>query len=252
VLMRGLGAGDAAEYWFRKLTGDAATDWILQTRRDHREAREDLDNYAAISYDIARIIDPTTFRIVDLRLRKRRADSDRLALGVLDLERDPGIRLPDTDLHGKVGGREIKVSQLAEKLMWLELATPDFKEIGDAKSRRRAERDGPRVKRLVFGLDPETKRPQLIIVAPTRTDDPLLVPGSLLVQCTEWFQAAPEGKPKSWIPGRFFTYEVVREESEAATGLRYRFGNTASADLYMHENCDMNANLKREDFVPNR
>ncbi|QDV06897.1 hypothetical protein Poly30_24140 [Planctomycetes bacterium Poly30] len=246
--MRGLGPGDGLEYWFKKLTGSTATDWIELVGRDGRDSRNETDRWANISYDIARLTDPKSFRIVELRLRAVKDGSDRIGMGILDFENDPGLLLPDTDITGKVGGRERKVADLARTLVWLELATPDFKDLGEKKR----DSEGPTVRRLVFGMDPETFRPQLVIVAPHRSDMPLQVPGTLLVQCTEWFQTGPEGKPKAWIPGRFFSYETDRTapETEAATGLRLRFTNTASADLYLKDTSDMNAQLRREDFLP--
>lgn len=248
VQMRGLGAGDALEYWFRQLKGSTATDWIELDRRDGREDRAEVDRWASISYDIARLTDPRSFRVVELNLRKIKEGSKRIKEGILDFENDPGLKLPDTDVTGKVGGRERTVRDLASSLVWLELATPDFKDLGEKK--RRAE--GPAVRRLVFGMDPKTNRPLLVIVSPHRTDMPLQVPGTLLVQCTDWIESGPEGKAKAWIPGRFLSYETDRAtaEAEAATGLRLRFTNVPSADLYLFDTSDMNAQLRREDFLP--
>ncbi|MGK0484326.1 MAG: hypothetical protein ACJAQ3_004316 [Planctomycetota bacterium] len=250
VQMRGLGAGDSLDYWFRKLTGDDKTGWTQLDRRDYRESRNETDRWASISYDIARLTDPKSFRIVDLQLRKPAKDTGRLSQGILDFEGDPGIRLPDTDIAGRVAGREILLRDLVKSLVWLELATPDFKDLGTKKRRN----DGPTVRRLVFGMDPKTFRPQIVIVAPHRTDMPLQVPGTLLVQCTEWMASGPEGKPKAWIPGRFLSYETetLGRQEEEATGLRFRFKNTASADLYLSQFSDMNAELSREDFLPSK
>ena len=168
------------------------------------------------------------------------------------------MRLPDTDIRGILDGRDPSLAELAQGLVWLELATPDFKDLsGERKSRRLRRQqeqagEGPTVRRLVFGIDPKTSRPQLVIVAPHRTDMPLQVRGSLLVQCTDWILSGPEGKPKSYVPGTFLSYEAeaMRPEEEKATGLRQRFSNTATADLYLSERSDMNAQLTPEDFLP--
>ena len=258
IQTRGLGAGDRSEYWFKKLIGDTKSDWIELTRADYREDRDETDRWASISYDIARLTDPASFRIVSLQLRSIKDGSTRIGQGILDFQNDPGVRLPDTNIHGVVGGRGMTVAQLAKGLVWLELATPDFKDLSSSKKTRRQLRQeqeagiGPKVQRLVFGIDPKTSRPQLVIVAPHRSDMPLQVGGSLLVQCTDWILSGPEGKPKSYVPGSFLSYETAAatKEEEQATGLRRRFSNSPSADLYISELSDMAARLRREDFLP--
>jgi hypothetical protein len=258
IQTRGLGAGDRPEYWFKKLSGDTKSDWLELTRSDHREDRAETDRWASISYDIARLTDPASFRVVSLAMRSIKGDSQRINQGILDFEGDPGVRLPDTDVDGKLNGRDKSLVELSKGLVWLELATPDFKDLSDERTSRRRRREeqaagkGPQVRRLVFGIDPKTSRPQLVIVAPHRTDMPLQVGGSLLVQCTDWIQSGPEGKPRSFVPGRFLSYEteVMPIEEEKATGLRRRFSNTASADLFLTDRSNMDAGLKREDFLP--
>ena len=258
IQTRGIGAGDRPQYWFKQLSGDTKSDWIELTRGQHREDRAETDRWANISYDIARLTDPASFRIVDLRLRPLKKDSQRIGQGILDFENDPGVRLPDTDIDGILGGRKAALTDLAKGLVWLELATPDFKDLSQEKKSRRQRLEeqeegiGPQVRRLVFGIDPKTSRPQLVIVAPHRTDMPLQVGGSLLLQCTDWFKSGPEGRPKSYVPGSFISYETesMSAAEEKATGLRRRFSNTASADLFVTDRSDMNAALKPEDFRP--
>ena len=259
IQTRGIGEGDRPEYWFKKLSGDTKSDWLELTRADHREDRAETDRWASISYDIARLTDPASFRIVNLQLRPIKQDSQRIQQGILDFENDQGVRLPDTDVNGIRRGPQTTLTDLAKGLVWLELATPDFKDLSQPKSKTKRQRDrereagiGPQVRRLVFGIDPKTSRPQLVIVSPHRTDMPLQVGGSLLVQCTDWFLCGPEGKPKSQVPGRFMSYETeaMGLTEEQATGLHRRFSDTASADLYVLDKTDMDARLKRADFLP--
>ncbi len=257
IQMRGLGPGDALGYWFKKLTGDTKTDWLVLDRRDYRTDREETDRWASISYDIARLTDPASFRVVELRKRSIRADSKLIDQGILDIQDDPGLRLPDTDIEGILGGKKQQVRDLAKGLVWLELATPDFRDLNEKKSARQVREEeeagiGPPVRRLIFGLNPDNHRPELVIVAPHRTDMPLQVTGTVLLQCTEWFEAGPEGGTKAWVPGRFYSYETEANTPAArkATGLRYRFSNNTSADLFMLDGSNMHARLVREDFWP--
>ncbi|MEM1449123.1 MAG: hypothetical protein AAGI22_08410 [Planctomycetota bacterium] len=211
--MRGFDQGKSLHYWYRKLKGNGATDgWIRLSGRDNKEGRDEIDSWAAISFDIARLTRPQSFRIVSL-LERRRVDVPEDGDGEtktetrkgaqptpLLLEGDPGLWIPGTDVQGVRGGRDTSLAELCEGLRWLELTTPDFRLFRDV--RPSSGDDGPPVVRLVFGIDPETWRPQVVLVSPNRTG-PLLMPGTVLVQCTDWFEHGKEGD-RSWLPGRFF------------------------------------------------
>ena len=108
-------------------------------------------------------------------------------------------------------------------MIWLQLDTPDFELFARRDSRTRR-RKGPRteVRRLVFGLDPKSKEPQLVLVAPERAG-PLQVPGSVLVQCTDWIEQGPPGS-QARLPGRFFAYETPLPEGRSGPP---RFSDTA-------------------------
>ena len=94
IQMRGLGEGDRLSYWFRKYRGSGVTDgWIKLTQRDYKEDREEVDSYASISYDFARLIEPESCRLVALRERAVAPGSD-LAEGWLQFFGDAGHPAP--------------------------------------------------------------------------------------------------------------------------------------------------------------
>lgn len=149
-------------------------------------------------------------------------------------------------------GRETKISELCAGLSWLELVTPDFRDFKDrGTGARRNAPDGPKLHRLVFGVDPTTGRSQVVIVAPG-ADGPLQIPGTVLVQSTEWdlfpTKAAPEDQ--SWLPGRFFVYETVDAPRDAPWPLR--FDHRPITDLFMRDDVQMDAELEVTDFRPEK
>lgn len=245
VQMRGLGRGDRLSYWFRKFSGQAKTDgWISYAGRDYKEAREEVDSYATISFDIARLTEPESCRIVSLKRRAKAPESD-LGRGWLQLVGDPGLQLPPNDLEGKREPRGKTLAQLANELVWLELTTPDFRLWPKGMSFKERRASEASVKRVVFGLDAKSNQPRLVIVAPNRTEA-LQAPGTVLVQTTGWFQHGPEGA-RATLPGRFVAYQSV-ENPAAARGAS--FDPTAVADLYMLDGGSLKAALAPGDFSP--
>ncbi len=244
--MRGLGPNNKLEYWFRKVKGDNATDgWLRLIGRTHRESQDQIDEWAAISFNLARLTRPGSLRIIGLRQRRVQADAAS-SPGVLRLEGDAGLVLPETDIEGVRGGGKQALSKLCAGLHWLEMSTPDFRLFREARSKRGSK--APRVFRLLFGIDPETWRPQIVVVAPGK-NGPLQVAGTVLIQCTEWFEHGPEDD-QSWLPGRFFAYESVPVDGDDPA--RLRFSDVPVADLYMHTAGTMRATLGRGDFLPEK
>ncbi|MEL6431781.1 MAG: hypothetical protein AAFU73_13980 [Planctomycetota bacterium] len=241
-------------YWFRRDRGDGKTDgWIRQSGTEAQSDRDAMDRFASASYDIARVMDPNSMRIVRVRSLTPAADYNP-AVGFLKLGGDRGVQLPDVDVYGKRGGRAERVAQLAARLHWIELGTPDFRifETGLDRSTRRELRK--RVKRVVFGLDPSSDRPDhpvLILVSPYG-DGSLQGPGSVLMQCTEWFSeddyegVREGGTPRPRLPGRFYAYETV-ENPTSPTGMG--FSSTSTADLYLKDGSTLDAKLTPADFV---
>ena len=137
IQMRGLGEGDRLGYWFRKYRGSGVTDgWIKLTQRDYKEDREEVDSYASISYDFARLIEPESCRVVALEERAVAPESD-LAAGWLQFVGDPGIQLPERSRRAARGPREDaprpqRRSRLAGAL------TPDFRLVQQGLTRRSA------------------------------------------------------------------------------------------------------------------
>lgn len=245
IQMRGLGEGDRLSYWFRKYRGSGVTDgWIKLTQRDYKEDREEVDSYASISYDFARLIEPESCRLVALRERAVAPESD-LAEGWLQFVGDPGIQLPPNDVDGRREGRVRTLRALSADLVWLELLTPDFRLVQQGLTRRERLDEEKQVKRVVFGLHPETRRPQLVIVAPT-AEAALQVPGTTLVQTTDWFELGPE-QANSRFPGKFLVYETAREAT-APRGLG--FDPTPRADFFTLDGCALDATLVPGDFAP--
>jgi len=242
--MRGLGPNNKLEYWFRKVKGDNATKgWLRLAGRTHRESQDQIDEWAAISFNLARLTRPGSLRIIGLRKRKVQTGAES-APGVIRLEGDPGLVLPATDIEGVRDGGKQALSELCAGLHWLEMSTPDFRLFREARSKRGDA--APRVFRLLFGIDPETWRPQVVVVAPGRSG-PLQVAGTVLIQCTEWFEHGPEGD-QSWLPGCFFAYESVPVDGDGPT--RLRFSDVPAADLFMRDGGTMRATLGRGDFLP--
>lgn len=245
VQMRGLGDGDKLTYWARKDKGDSVTDgWIKLAGRDFKEDREEIGLYASISYDFARMIEPESCRIVGLQTRAVAPATD-LQSGWLQFEGDAGIQLPPNDLQGRREGRSKTLRALASELVWLELATPDFRLVQEDLSRREREAMAKQVKRVIFGLDRKTNLPQLVVVAPTASAA-LQVPGTTLVQTTEWFDLS-DAAPKARFPGRFLIYETARDPG-SRRGLG--FDPTARADLFTLDGCAIDAPLAPKDFAP--
>ena len=91
----------------------------------------------------------------------------------------------------------------------------------------------------------------LILVSPNG-DRSLQGPGSVLMQCTEWFSeddygGVPEGgTPRPRLPGRFYAYETV-ESAASPTGIA--FSSTSTADLYLKDGSTLDAKLTTADFV---
>ncbi len=245
IQMRGLGEGDKLGYWFRKYRGSGVTDgWIKLTQRDYKEDRQEVDSYAAISYDFARLIEPESCRMVALAERTVAPGSD-LATGWLQFFGDAGIQLPPNDLDGRREGRVRTLRALSSELVWLELSTPDFRLVQEGATRRERLASEKQVKRVVFGLHPKTHRPQLVVVAPT-ADAALQVPGTTLVQTTDWFELGPE-QADSRFPGKFLVYETARE-AKARRGLG--FDPTPRADFFTLDGCALDAALTPADFAP--
>ncbi|MEC8511076.1 MAG: hypothetical protein VX015_02945 [Planctomycetota bacterium] len=245
VQMRGLTEGDRLGYWFRKYRGSGITDgWVKLTQRDYKEDRQEVDSYAAISYDFARLIEPESCRVVALEERTIAPSTD-LAAGWLQFVGDAGIQLPPNDLDGRREGRVRTLRALSAELVWLELSTPDFRLVQESLQRRERLASEKQVKRVVFGLDPKTHRPQLVVVAPT-AEAALQVPGTTLVQTTDWFELG-QGQGNSRFPGKFLVYETARE-AEAPRGLG--FDPTPRADFFTLDGCALDAPLTPADFAP--
>ncbi|MEE2941393.1 MAG: hypothetical protein VX460_13480 [Planctomycetota bacterium] len=245
IQMRGLGEGDRLSYWVRKSRGSGVTDgWIKLTQRDYKEDRQEVDSYAAISYDFARMIEPESCRVVALR-RRTPAPSTDLVEGWLHFFGDAGIQLPPNDLDGRREGRVRTLRALSSELVWLELSTPDFRLVQEGLTRSERLASERQVKRVVFGLDPKTHRPQLVVVAPT-AEAALQVPGTTLVQTTDWFELGPE-QADARFPGKFLVYATAREAT-ARRGLG--FDPTPRADFYTLDGCALDATLTPGDFAP--
>lgn len=250
IQMRGLKdeASGRLGYWYRKVSGGGTTDGFVELRgSDFRTDREEVDQWAAASYDIARLIEPTSMRIVDLTALQPSGET-RFDAGFIQLGDDPGFMLPRVDVLGVVDGKSQSLGELARNLVWLQLSTPDFRLFSTGTTRAQREAQRKAVKRVVFGLHKDTLRPNLVIVAPSR-EGPLQAPGSVLVQCTEWFKdraGAPAGGEAPMLPGRFFAYEVLRNMRSGAL----LFSDSASADLFLLDGSRLHADLKPEDFLP--
>ncbi len=243
--MRGLSPTDTVNYWFRKYSGEGVTNgWIPRDSFEDRDEQDTVDSWAHLAYDIARLSEPDSMRLVEIKRRTVDKASD-FTRGWLKFEGDPGIQLPPNDVEGVVDGRAQSLSDLCSKLEWVQVATPDFRLIVKGMKYKQRIAAKKMVKRLVFGVDPKSKRPQVVIVSPTR-NEALLVPGAGLVQCTEWFDHGKTG-PKAKVPGRFFAYEAVRMKSDPRG---VAFSSAPSADLYMLDGGSMSANLSPKSFWP--
>jgi len=243
--MRGLDERGKLQYWYRKVSGEGQTDgWESLRGRDSKESRAEIDSWAAISFDIARLTRPSSFRILSLRERVLLPAEDGASPLTLRFEGDPrGVVLPGTDIEGVRDGRKQPISALCSGLKWLELQTPDFRDFRELNGRRPKARPF----RLVFGLDPASGRPQIVLVSPG-SEGPLQVPGAVLVQSTEWL-LHPEGaaaRDQSWLPGRFFAYETVGTGPNPEA---LRFSDVPRADLYFVDG-DMSADLDAAFFRP--
>ncbi len=243
--MRGLDDRGRLQYWYRKVSGEGQTDgWESLRGRDSKESRAEIDSWAAISFDIARLTRPSSFRILSLRERVLLPAEDGASPLTLRFDGDPrGVVLPGTDIEGVRDGRKQPISALCSGLKWLELQTPDFRDFRELNGRM----PKARPYRLVFGLDPASGRPQVVLVAPG-TEGPLQVPGAVLVQSTEWL-LHPEGaapRDQSWLPGRFFAYETLGAGPDPQA---LRFSDVPRADLYFVDG-NMSAELDPAFFRP--
>ena len=240
--MRGRDERGRLQYWYRKVQGEGQTDgWQSLRGRDAKESRAEIDSWAAISFDIARLTRPSSFRIISLR--ERTMTREEGAPLQLRFDGDPHpVVLPGTDIEGVRGGRKQAISELCAGLQWLELQTPDFR---DFRSVEGAEARS-RPYRLLFGIAPDSGRPQVVLVSPG-SSGPLQVPGAVLVQSTEWLLHPQAGAPKdqSWLPGRFFAYETTTGASPS----ELRFSDVPRADLYFIDG-DMSADLDAAFFRP--
>lgn len=244
--MRGLDESDNLVHWYRKYSGEGVTNgWIPRESFEDKKERKDIEEYADLAYDIARISDPDSMRLVEIQRREVDDESD-FERGWLKFKGDPGMQLPPNDVEGVVGGRAKTLSSLCSGLEWVQVATPDFRLVAKDMKYRQRIASMKLVKRLIFGVDPKTKRPQVVIVSPTR-NEALLVPGAAIVQCTEWFDHGKTG-PKAKIPGRLFVYEAVLQKS-ATRGLA--FSSVPQVDIYMLEEGSMFAELGPDAFMPN-
>lgn len=239
------------EYWYKKERGEGTTDgWLNQSGGDFSSDREEVDRWAVGAYDIARILTPRSMRLTSLRTLALAEEYDP-ATRFLKLAGDPGILFPDVDVLGVQGGGAQSIASLAEGLTWLEVRTPDFRlfEDGLTEEQKRALRASP--KRVVIGIRPAGPgesladgRPALVIVSPTATG-PLHAPGSLLMQCTEWF--AQQARPEVILPGRLYAYEAVPSPT-SPTGVA--FDGQTTVDLFLVEGCRIGAGLTPQSFIP--
>ena len=238
--MRGVDERGRPLYWFRKVQGEGRTDgWRALRGRDTATSREEIDGWAAVAYDIARLTRPSSLRILSLRERAPLPALDGDSPLRLRFEGDQGgLLLPAVDIEGVREGRAQQVHELCAGLRWLEVRTMDFRDLED-----RGPGADPRY-RLVFGMDPTSGRPRVVVVSPS-SQGPLQAPGTILAQCTEWLvhPAGAEPADASWMPGRFFAYESVL----GPDGLR--FSNVPRVDLYFIDG-NMRARLQRSDFAP--
>ncbi|MEM9800854.1 MAG: hypothetical protein AAGA20_11055 [Planctomycetota bacterium] len=243
--MRGLSSDGLREYWYRKVRGESVTEgWIRLVGKDFSGDRAEIDEYAAIAYDVARLTRPNSLRIVELSELGVRGD-ETAPPGTLAFEGDPGVRLPNVDIEGVRDGRRTSLAELCAGLRWLEVHTPDFRDFRRHEGSTRKKAPTTSIVRLVIGVEETTGRPQVVLVSPQR-DGPIEAPGSVLVQCTDWFLHPKDGpaSKQSWLPGRFFAYETVEAEFR-----RVRFSDVAAADLYLVDGT-MVAELTRNDFIP--
>ncbi len=243
--MRGLDDRGKLQYWYRKVSGEGQTDgWESLRGRDSKESRAEIDSWAAISFDIARLTRPSSFRILSLRERELLPAEDGSSPLTLRFDGDPGgVVLPGTDIEGVRDGRKQPIAALCAGLRWLELQTPDFRDFRELGGRQ----PKARPYRLLFGMDPESGRPQVVLVSPG-AEGPLQVPGAVLVQCTEWL-LHPEGaapRDQSWLPGRFFAYETLGAGPDPEA---LRFSDVPRADLYFVDG-NMSAELDLAFFRP--
>lgn len=243
--MRGLDATDNLAHWYRKYSGEGVTaGWIPRESWEEKKERKDLEKLGDLAFDIARISDPDSMRLVEIERREVDEESD-FKRGWLKFKGDPGMQLPPNDVEGVVGGRAKTLSSLCAGLEWVQIATPDFRLVAEDMKYRERLASMKIVKRLVFGVDPKTKRPQVVIVSPAR-NEALLVPGAAVVQCTEWFEHGETGS-KARIPGRLFAYEATTQKSAPR---RLAFSAVPLVDLYTLDGGSMYADLGPEGFLP--
>lgn len=241
------------EYWYRKDRGEGTTDgWVNLSGSDFKSSRDKVDRAAVASFNIARILTPHSMRLTSLETLAPAEEYDP-EQRFLRLGDDPGVRFPDVDILGVQGGAAQKVAELAKGLRWIEVRTPDFRLFEDGLTNRQREALRAQVKRVAIGVAPEASgesldasRPLLVIVSPSATG-PLQVPGSLLIQCTEWFRQ--DAAPEVILPGRFYAYETV-ESPTSPTGLA--FSGTTTADLFLLEGCKIGAGLTPASFMPGK
>ena len=73
----------------------------------------------------------------------------------------------------------------------------------------------------------------------------LQVPGTTLVQTTDWFELGPE-QADSRFPGKFLVYETAREARHVAA-----WGSIPPrADFFTLDGCSLDATLTPADFAP--
>lgn len=236
------------DHWYRKYTGEGATDgWVDLRSTGFEEERELLERWCEIAFNIARLTDPKSLRIVGLTERETVATEagEDAREGWVELTGGDRFVLPPNDIFGVVGTREKKVRDLAKGVRWLELETPDFRFSSKGLSlaqRRVAERMN---KRLLFGIDPKTGLPNLVLLSP-RTDGPLLAPGAVLFQTTGWVNRGGDGR-RSMLPGQLIAYEA-RERAGSGSS----FHEKASANLWLLGGGTLNGDLTADAFVPEK
>lgn len=251
VLMRGPGVDPKYDdYWYRKYLGKGATDgWQdVSSGNDFETDRDMVNIWAEISFDIARLSDPNSFRIAALETRGVEEGS-RASDGLLTLQGDPGIRLPRTDLRGVEGTKKAQLRDLAAGLVWLQLRTPDFRLFAKGLSKKERQIMRQMTKRVVFGIDPKSKLPQILIISPS-AEGPLMIENTVLFQCTDWLTVGKEAA-QSMLPGQLIAYERAEIDPRAAAPRGLVFSNIPSADLYFLEG-NMQAGLTPAAFKPEK
>ena len=248
AMMRGPGSDpEFPDEWYRKFAGKGATDgWVDLRGTDFEEERAQLQLWAEIAFNIARLTDPKTLRIVKLVERKLLLEGDELAeefeSGVVRLDHGDRFILPPNDVNGVVGTSEPTLRELAKGVRWLELHTPDFRFFSKGLTtaqRKAAER---MTKRLLFAVDETTGLPKLLLLSP-RTDGPLMAPGAVLFQTTDWLNRGGDGI-RSMLPGQLLAYERPLD------GAGLAFLDKASANLFLLPGGQLNHNLTAAAFEP--